>query len=169
MSSTLTLNARYGGGRLELTPVPHPHDAKHPRPTWSARLTGRGFEGSANANQYLGLEIPVTEGLVAEMLCPESPYEDQMLHEYFDDLYAEQQGWDGEKSWVSHFEHLRFVATHDYVNTVHLRIEVRGIADPPWLASMTLPVDPGLFHRIGANAKIFGDRAMAGDAETADS
>jgi hypothetical protein len=168
MSSTLILNARYGGGRLELTPVPHPHDAAHDRPTWLARLVGRGFEGHANAGQFLGLEKEVSDGLVAEMICPESPYEDQLLHEFFDELYAERQGWDAEKVWVSHFEHLRFIATHDQVNTVTLTIEVRGIADPPWLASATLPVDPGVFHRIGANAKLFGDRALAGDAETAE-
>jgi len=154
---------------LELTPVAHPHDAKHDRPTWAAKLVGRGFEGSANAGQFLGLEKEVADGMVAEMICPESPYEDQLLHAYFDDLYAERNGWDGEKTWVSQFEHLRFVATHDYVNTVTLTIEVRGISDPPWLASATLPVDPGLFHRIGANAKIFGDRQMAGEVQTADS
>ncbi|MEA2154761.1 MAG: hypothetical protein QOE11_901 [Solirubrobacteraceae bacterium] len=144
----------------------HPHDPAHERPTWQARLTGRGFEGSANANTHLGGEIEVSDGLVAEMICPESPWEDQLLHEYFDELYADRQGWDGERTWKSQLEHLAFTATHDYVNTVSLRVEVRGIADPPWLASVTLPLDPGVFHRIGANAKLFGDRAMQGAEES---
>ncbi len=166
MTSLLVLDARYGGGRLELTPVAHPHDPKHDRPTWLARLTGRGTEGHAVAGSRFDSVADKGHGLIAEMICPESPWEDQLLHEYFDELYAERQGWDGEKTWVSQHEHLRFVAEHDYVNTVSLRIELRGIADPPWLASLTLPVDPGVFHRIGANAKIFGDQLLEGETET---
>jgi hypothetical protein len=166
MFNTLILDARYGGGRLELTPVPHPHDpGKADRPTWLAKLTGRGAEGAKVAGTFLGAEKVVSPGLVAEMVCPESPYEDQLLHEYFDDLYEHRTGWDGERTWVSHFEHLTLIAGHDQVNTVGLRIELRGIADPPWLASLTLPLDPGVFHRIGANAKLFGDASL-GDEES---
>ncbi len=166
MTTTLVLEARYGGGRLELTPVPHPHDSSAARPTWLARLTGRGAAGHAVAGSRFDDVASAGHGLVAEMICPESPWEDQALHEFFDELYAERQGWDGEKSWVSQHEHLRLAAEHDHVNTVKLRIEIRGIADPPWLASVTLPVDPGLFHRIGANAKLFGDRMLEGAVET---
>jgi hypothetical protein len=166
MSNTLILDARYGGGRLELTPVPHPHDpGKADRPTWLAKLTGRGAEGAKVAGTFLGAEKVVSPGLVAEMVCPESPYEDQLLHEFFDELYADQQGWDGERRWVSQLDHLTFVVTHDQVNTATLRAELRGIADPPWLASVTLPLDPGVFHRIGANAKLFGDASL-GDGES---
>jgi len=161
MSTTLVLEARYGGGRLELTPVPHPQDANPERPTWQARLAGRGFEGAAMAGNRRLAEAAATPGLEAEMVCPESPWADKLLHEYFDELYAERQGWDGERTWQSHFEHLTFIATHDHVNTVSLRIELRGISDPPWLAAVTLPLDPGVFHRIGDNAKLFGDRALA--------
>jgi hypothetical protein len=161
MTTTLRLDARYGGGRLELTPVPHPHDpGKAERPTWLAKLTGRGSEGAKVAGTFLGADKAVPPGLVAEMVCPESPYEDQLLHEFFDDLYENRMGWDGERTWVSHFEHLTLVAEHDRVNTASLRIELRGIADPPWLASLTLPLDPGVFHRIGANAKLFGDASL---------
>ncbi len=162
MSNTLILKARYGGGQVELTPVPHPHDPTFERPTWRVRIVGRGYEGSANAGQRLGLEIEVEDGLIAEMVCPESPYEDELLHEFFDGLYADQQGWDGERRWVSQLDHLTFVVTHDQVNTATLRAELRGIADPPWLASVTLPLDPGVFHRIGANAKLFGDQVLEG-------
>ncbi|MEA2150928.1 MAG: hypothetical protein QOD69_2758 [Solirubrobacteraceae bacterium] len=162
MSNSLVLNARFGGGRVELTPVPHPHDPKFERPTWRVRLVGRGFEGTATAGQHGGLEIPVDDGLVAEMVCPESPWEDQLLHEFFDELYADRQGWDGERRWVSQLEHLTFVVVHDQVNTATLRAELRGLADPPWMASVTLPLDPGVFHRIGANAKLFGDQVLEG-------
>jgi hypothetical protein len=31
---------------------------------------------------------------------------------------------------------------------------------------VTLPVDPGVFHRIGANAKLFGDQLLEGEPET---
>jgi hypothetical protein len=163
MSTTLVLEARYGGGRLELTPVPHPHDPEGAgRPTWRARLTGRSFEGAAVAGHRLQTQAAAGVGLQAEMICPESPYEEQSLHEFFDDLYAERQGWDGERAWRSQLEHLVLVAEHDHINTVKLRIELRGIADPPWLASLTLPLDPGVFHRIGANAKLFGDATLSG-------
>ena len=170
MSNTLILDARYGGGRLELTPVPHPHDpGKAERPTWLAKLTGRGSEGAKVAGTFLGAEKVVSPGLVAEMVCPESPWEDEHLHVYFARLYDERHGWDGELRWVSQHEHLAFVAEHDHVNTVSLRIELRGIADPPWLASSTLPVDPGLFLQISKNAKLFADRLREEqpDAETA--
>jgi hypothetical protein len=168
MSNSLVLNARFGGGRVELTPVPHPHDPKFERPTWRVRLVGRGFEGTATAGQHGGLEIPVDDGLVAEMVCPESPWEDQLLHEFFDELFADRQGWDGERRWVSQLEHLTFVVVHDQVNTATLRAELRGLADPPWMASVTLPLDPGVFHRIGANAKLFGDQVLEGtSAESA--
>ena len=161
MSSTLVLEARYGGGRLELTPVPHPHDpGKAERPTWLARMTGRGFEGAKVAGTFLGADQPVAPGLVAEMVCSESPWAGQLLHEFFDELYEDRMGWDGQRCWVSHFDHLTLVAEHDQVNTVHLRIELRGIADPPWLASMTLPLDPGVFHRLAANAKLFGNASL---------
>jgi len=166
MTNTLVLEGRYGGGRLELTPVPHPHDAAATRPTWQARLMGRGSEGHAVAGSRFDSVAATGHGLVAEMICPEAPWEDQLLHEFFDELYAERQGWDGEKSWVSQNDHLRFKAEHDHVNTVKLRIELRGIADPPWLAVVTVPVDPGLFHRIGANAKLFGDRTLEGAPES---
>jgi Family of unknown function (DUF6228) len=169
MPNTLILDARYGGGRLELTAVPHPHDPdKADRPTWLAKLTGRGAEGAKVAGTFLGAEKDVPPGLVAEMVCPESPYEDQLLHEYFADLYEHRLGWDGRRTWVSHFEHLTLVAEHDHVNTVSLRIELRGIADPPWLASLTLPLDPGVFHRVGANAKLFGDASL-GEGEPGES
>ena len=169
MKNTLALEARYGGGRLELTPVAHPHDpGKSERPTWLAKLTGRGFEGTKVAGNFQGAEQAVAPGLVAEMVCPESPWEDQQLHEYFDELYEHRSGWDGERSWTSQWEHLTFVASHDHVNTVSLRVELRGIADPPWLASVTLPLDPGVFHRIGANAKLFGDASL-GEASTDES
>ncbi|MEA2131036.1 MAG: hypothetical protein QOJ85_3927 [Solirubrobacteraceae bacterium] len=166
MATTLVLEARYGGGRLELTPVPHPHDAAAKRPAWQARLTGRGSAGHAVAGSRFDSVADTAHGLVAEMVCPESPWEDQALHEFFDELYEERQGWDGEKSWVSQHEHLTLKAAHDYVNTVKLRIELRGIADPQWLAVVTLPVDPGVFHRIGANAKLFGDQLLEGEPET---
>jgi hypothetical protein len=169
MTTTLRLDARYGGGRLELTPVAHPHDPdKAERPTWLAKLTGRGSEGAKVAGTFLGADKAVPPGLVAEMVCPESPYEDQLLHEYFDDLYENRMGWDGQRTWVSHFEHLTLIAEHDQVNTVNLRIELRGIADPPWLASLTLPLDPGIFHRLAANAKLFGD-TPAGERAADDS
>jgi hypothetical protein len=167
MADTLILDARYGGGRLELTPVPHPHDPdKAERPTWLAKLSGRGSEGAKVAGTFLGADVPVPPGLVAEMVCPESPWEDQLLHEFFDDLYENRMGWDGERRWISHFEHLTLIAEHDRVNTVSLRIELRGIADPPWLASMTLPLDPGVFHRIAANAKLFGDASLGAGSES---
>jgi hypothetical protein len=169
MNSTLALEARYGGGRLELTPVRHPHDDKAERPTWHARLLGRGFEGAALAGSRRIDEAAALPGLVAEMVCPESPWEDELLHEYFGKLYDERQGWYGELRWVSQHEHLAFVAEHDHVNTVSLRIELRGIADPPWLASVTLPVDPGVFLQLSKNAKLFADRLRdeQPDAETA--
>jgi hypothetical protein len=169
MSTTLVIEARYGGGRLELTPIPHPHDDKADRPTWQARLTGRGFEGAALAGSRRLDEAAAIPGLVAEMVCPESPWEDELLHEYFARLYENRHGWDGELRWVSQHEHLTFVAEHDHVNTVSFRIELRGIADPPWLASSTLPVDPGLFLQISSNAKLFADRLREEqpDAETA--
>lgn len=166
MSNTLVLEARYGGGRLELTPIRHPHDPKADRPTWHARLMGRGFEGAAMAGNRRIEEAAALPGLVAEMVCPESPWEDELLHAYFARLYAERQGWDDELRWVSQHEHLTLIAEHDLVNTVSLRIELRGIADPPWLASVTLPVDPGLFLQIGNKAKLFADRLMAEDRET---
>jgi hypothetical protein len=166
MTNTLVLEARYGGGRLELTPVPHPHDAAATRPTWEARLTGRGSAGHAVAGSRFDSVADTGHGLVAEMICPEAPWEDQLLHEFFDELYAERQGWDGEKSWVSQNDHLTLKAEHDHVNTVKLRIELRGIADPQWLAVVTVPVDPGVFHRIGANAKLFGDQTLEGAAES---
>ena len=82
MKNTLALEARYGGGRLELTPVAHPHDPdKAERPTWLAKLTGRGFEGAKVAGNFQGAEQTIAPGLVAEMVCPESPWEDQLLHE----------------------------------------------------------------------------------------
>ena len=166
MTTTLVLEARYGGGRLELTPAPHPHDPdKADRPTWLAKLTGRGAEGAKVAGTFLGADKPVAPGLVAEMVCPESPWEDQLLHEYFDEIYENRMGWDGERTWVSHFEHLRLVAEHDRVNTVRLRVELRGIADPPWLAALTLPLDPGAFHRAGVNAKLFGDASLGAASE----
>jgi len=162
MSTTLVLEARYGGGRLELTPVRHPHDPEGAeRPTWHAKLNGRGFEGAAMAGNRRVDEAAANPGLVAEMVCPESPWEDQLLHEYLDELHAERQGWDGERTWQSQYEHLTLIAEHDHVNTISLRVELRGIADPQWLASLTLPLDPGVFHRIGANAKLFGDAALA--------
>jgi hypothetical protein len=169
MSDTLVIEARYGGGRLELTPIPHPHDRKADRPTWQARLTGRGFEGAAMAGNRRIDEAAAIPGLVAEMVCPESPWEDELLHEYFARLYEQRHGWDGELRWISLHEHLGLVATHDHVNTVSFRIELRGIADPPWLASSTLPVDPGLFLQISKNAKLFADRVSEEqpDAETA--
>jgi hypothetical protein len=170
MKNTLVLDARYGGGRLELTPVAHPHEpSKAERPTWLAKLTGRGFEGAKVAGMFQGADKVVPHGLVAEMVCPESPWEDQLLHEYFDELYEHREGWDGQRTWTSQWEHLSLVAEHDRVNTVNLRIELRGIADPPWLASVTLPLDPGVFHRIGANAKLFGDASLAEGAETGES
>jgi hypothetical protein len=162
MSNTLVLKARFGGSELRLTPVPHPKDPKFDRPTWRVRLVGRGFEGSANAGVRLGHEIEVDDGLVAEMVCPESPWEDQLLHEFFDELYADRQGWDGERRWVSQLDHLTLIVVHDQVNTATMRAELRGIADPPWMASVTLPLDPGVFHRIGANAKLFADQVLEG-------
>src|SRR5919107_356091 len=73
MKNTLALEARYGGGRLELTPVAHPHDpGKAERPTWLAKLTGRGFEGARTAGTFLGADKPVPPGLVAEMVSPGS-------------------------------------------------------------------------------------------------
>jgi hypothetical protein len=169
MSTTLVIEARYGGGRLELTPIPHPHDDKADKPTWEARLTGRGFEGAALAGNRHIDEAAAIPGLVAEMVCPESPWEDELLHEYFARLYENRHGWDGELRWVSQHEHLTFIAKHDHVNTVSFGIELRGIADPPWLASSSLPVDPGLFLQISSNAKLFADRlrAQQPDAETA--
>ena len=169
MSNTLVLEARYGGGRLEITPIPHPHDDKAERPTWHARLMGRGFEGAALAGNRQIEEAAMLPGLVAEMVCPESPWEDELLHEYFAKLYDARHGWDDELRWVSQHEHLAFIATHDHVNTVSLRIELRGIADPPWLASSTLPVDPGLFLQVSKNAKLFADRVCEEqpEAETA--
>src|SRR3954454_577318 len=122
MKNTLVLDARYGGGRLELTPVAHPHDPdKAERPTWLAKLTGRGFEGARVAGNFLGADKVVAPGLEAEMVCPESPWEDQLLHEFFDELYEHHSGWDGERSWTSQWEHLTLVAEHDHVNTVSLR------------------------------------------------
>lgn len=162
MSNTLVLKARFGGSEVRLTPVPHPHDPKFERPTWRVRLVGRGFEGAANAGQRLGHEIDVDDGLVAEMVCPESPWEDQLLHEFFDELYADRQGWDGERRWVSQLDRLTLVVEHDQINTATLRAELRGLADPPWMASVTLPLDPGVFHRIAANAKLFGDQVLDG-------
>jgi hypothetical protein len=169
MPDMLVIEARYGGGRLELTPIAHPHDTAAERPTWQARLMGRGFEGAALAGNRRLDEAAAMPGLVAEMVCPESPWEDELLHEYFARLYEERMGWDGELTWVGQHEHLRFVATHDHVNTVSLRIELRGIADPSWLASATLPVDPGLFLQVSRNAKLFADRLreQQPDAETA--
>lgn len=162
MSNTLVLKARFGGSEVRLTPVPHPHDPKFERPTWRVRLVGRGFEGAANAGQRLGHEIDVDDGLVAEMVCPESPWEDQLLHEFFDELYADRQGWDGERRWVSQLDRLTLIVEHDQINTATLRAELRGLADPPWMASVTLPLDPGVFHRIAANAKLFGDQVLDG-------
>ncbi|HVL30976.1 MAG TPA: DUF6228 family protein [Solirubrobacteraceae bacterium] len=167
MNSTLVLQARYGGARLELTPVRHPHDPQSAqRPTWRARVTGRSFEGAAVAGQPLQSDAAAAIGMQAEMICPESPWEDQSLHEFFDELYADHRGWDGERSWRSQLEHLTLVAVHDQINTVHLRVELRGIADPPWLAAVTLPLDPGVFHRIAANAKLFGDAVLGGGSES---
>lgn len=167
MENTLVLEARYGGGRLELTPVAHPHDpGTAERPTWFAKLTGRGFEGAKVAGTFQGADKAVPHGLVAEMVCPESPFVDQLLHEYFDELHEHRAGWDGQRTWTSQWEHLTFVAEHDHVNTVSLRIELRGIADPSWLAAVTLPLDPGMFHRIGANAKLFGDASLAEGGES---
>lgn len=168
MSNSLVLEARYGGGRLTLTPIPHPHDPKADRPTWHARLEGRGFEGAALAGNRRLDEAERLPGLVAEMVCPESPWQDQLLHEYFGELYEERNGWDGEMCWVSQHEHLTFRAVHDHVNTVHMTIEVRGIADPVWMASVTIPLDPGVFYQIAPKCKLFADQLREADpAESA--
>lgn len=140
MSTTLVFEARSGDGRLELTPVAHPHDPDSAeRPSWQAKLTDLGLE--------------------AELVCPESPSEEQTLAEYFTGLYEHHQGWDGERSWQSDLESLTLTADHDQINTVHMRIELCS-GQPPWRAVVTLPLDPGLFHRIGANAQLFGDASL---------
>jgi hypothetical protein len=138
---TLVLEpARVTSGRLDLTLVAHPRDPDGAvRPTWQAKLSG--------------------SGIAAEIVAPEAPDEERSLAQYFDWLYEGRQGfWDAPRSWQSEFGSLQLSAMHDDINTVNLAVQMRGGVRPHWTATIAMPMDPGRFHRLGANAQLFEDR-----------
>jgi hypothetical protein len=137
---TLVLeSARISNGRLELTPVAHPHEPDSAeRPTWHASLTA--------------------DDLAVTIVAPESNEEERTLAEFFDWIFEGRQGWDGEREWQSAHGALRMICVHDQINTVKLRVQFRGGVFPQWTVLAELHMDPGRFHRIGANAQLFFDR-----------
>ena len=137
---TLVLeSARIHSGRLELTPVAHPRDPDSTeRPTWHASLTAG--------------DLAVT------LVAPEGDEEERTLAEFFDWIFEGRQGWDGEREWQSEFGGLRMTCVHDQINTVKMRVQLRGGVIPQWTVVAELHMDPGRFHRIGANAQLFFDR-----------
>ena len=140
-------SARISSGRLELRPVDHPREPDSAeRPTWNASLT------AAN--------------LSATIVAPEGDEEERTLAEFFDWIYEDRHGWDGERSWKSEFGgELSMTCVHDQINTVRLRIELRGGVVPQWTATAELHMDPGRFHRLGANAALYFDRFRGVAAE----
>jgi Family of unknown function (DUF6228) len=137
---TLVLeSARISNGRLELTPVAHPQEPDSAeRPTWHASLTA--------------------DDLAVTLVAPESNEEERTLAEFFDWIFEGRQGWDGERAWQSASGALRMICVHDQINTVKLRVQLRGGVFPQWTVLAELHMDPGRFHRIGANAQLFFDR-----------
>ena len=137
---TLVLeSARISSGRLELTPVTHPREPDGgERPTWQARLTA--------------------DSLAVTIVAPEGDEEERTLAEFFDWVYEDRLGWDGEREWQSALGELRMTCVHDQINTVKLRVQLRGGVVPQWTVIAELHMDPGRFHRIGANAQLFFDR-----------
>jgi hypothetical protein len=137
---TLVLeSARISSGRLELTPVAHPREPESAeRPTWKASLTAT--------------DLAVT------IVTPESNEQERTLAEFFDWIYEDRHGWDGEREWQSELGALTMTCIHDQINTVKMRVQLRGGVVPQWTATAELHMDPGRFHRIGANAALFFDR-----------
>jgi hypothetical protein len=132
-------SARISSGRLELTPVAHPRDPDGAeRPTWHASLTA--------------------DNLAVTLVAPEGDEEERTLAEFFDWIYEDRQGWDDERVWQSEFGGLRVTCIHDQINTVKTRVRLRGGVIPQWTVTAELHMDPGRFHRIGANARLFSDR-----------
>ncbi len=140
--SSLVLESRYGDVRLELTPAPHPFDGElAERPTWEARLTAAGLE--------------------AVLVCPESDAE-PLLADYFSALHDDRLGWDGEQTWASQADGMRITAVHDQVNTVRMEVALEGGgSEPSWRCTAEIYVDPGLFHQLSKNARLFGDESLA--------
>jgi hypothetical protein len=139
---TLVLeSARISSGRLELTPVAHPREPETAeRPTWHAHLTAN--------------DLAVT------IVAPEGDEEQRTLAEFFNWIYEGRQGWDGEREWQSEFGgELRLTCVHDQINVVKMRVQLRGgLPVAQWTVIAELHMDPGRFHRIGANAQLFFDR-----------
>jgi hypothetical protein len=137
---TLALeSARISNGRLELTPVAHPREPDSAeRPTWHANLTA--------------------DNLAVSIVTPESDEEERSLAEFFDWIYEDRQGWDGEREWKSEHGAMTMTCIHDQINTVKMRVQLRGGVFPQWTVVAQLHMDPGRFHRIGANAELFFDR-----------
>jgi hypothetical protein len=137
---TLVLeSARISSGRLELTPVAHPREPESAeRATWHASLTA--------------------DGLAVTIVAREGNEQERTLAEFFDWIFEGRQGWDGEREWQSAYGALRMTCVHDQINTVKMRVALRGSAFPQWTVVAELHMDPGRFHRIGANARLFFDR-----------
>lgn len=137
---TLALeSARISSGRLELTPVAHPVEAGGAeRPTWHASLTA--------------------DKLAASIVTSESAEQERSLAKFFSWLYEDRQGWDGEREWTSENGAMTMTCIHDQINTVKMRVQLRGGIFPQWTVVAELHMDPGRFHRIGANAELFFDR-----------
>jgi hypothetical protein len=137
---TLVLeSARISSGRLELTPVAHPSEPESvERASWHANLTA--------------------DGLAVTIVAPESDEQKRTLAEFFDWIFEGRQGWDGEREWQSAHGALRMICAHDQINTVKMRVQLRGGVYPQWTVLAELHMDPGRFHRIGANAQLFFDR-----------
>ena len=137
---TLVLeSARISSGRLELTPVAHPREPETAeRPTWHASLTA--------------------DDLAVTIVAPEGDEEERTLADFFNWIYEDRHGWDGEREWQSELGALRMTCTHDQINTVKMRVALRGGVVPQWTVTAELHMDPGRFHRIGANAQLFSDR-----------
>lgn len=141
-------SARISSGRLELMPVAHPHEPDSAeRPTWRASLTAENF--------------------AASIVTPESDDEERTLAEFFDWIYEDRLGWDGEREWQSEQGALRLHCVHDQINAIKVSVRLRGgFHVAQWTATALLLMDPGRFHRLGANAVLYFDRFRGVAEET---
>jgi len=140
--SYVDIVSRFGELTMRLEPVVDPEESE--RAAWNVRITGKG---------------PLQAGPV---LAREDPDEPQTLLEFFDDINAEQRGWDGEKRWQSLFGNVKITADHDQVNSVRLYIEMRGGPVPQWVLNIQSHTDPGLFAQLGLKLDIYM-RAVLGE------
>lgn len=129
------LESRYGSLTLRLAPAPHPDGPQSPAVAWAVRTLNQGLELS--------------------LVTPEDPDAPQTLIELFEEIDAEQRGWDGPKQWESRFGALKIVATHDQINAVILKLDLRGGIMPQWTAQAEIHLDPGRFNRVAANLKLY--------------